>query len=83
MAMSEGLELSCNVPCLKSGVMAATCTPKPICRGFVPPLSADGAEPIAKVCRNCVANSACDCLKPTVLALATLLPVTSMVVSAA
>ena len=35
------------------------------------------------VCRNCVANTAFDALKPTVLELATLLPTTSIVVSAA
>ena len=35
------------------------------------------------VCRNCVAKLTFDSLKPTVFALATLLPTTSIVVSAA
>src|SRR4029079_7291732 len=83
MARSEGLLLSWIVPCVKSGVIDATCTPKPICRGFVPPLLPTRAEPRLCVCKNCVANCACDALNPTVAELARLLPTTSIVVSAA
>ena len=78
MARSSGLELIWIVPWVKSGLIAATLTPRPIWRGLVPPVDAVGAEPMLCVCRNCVAKSTSDSLKPTVFELATLLPTTSM-----
>ncbi len=83
MARSDGLLLNWIVPCEKSGVIDATCTPKPTCRGSVPPLLPTGAEPRLCVCKNCVANWAVEALKPTVDELARLLPTTSIVLSAA
>ena len=82
-ARSEGFELIAIVPCVKSGRIACTCVPRPIWRGFVPPLPSVGAEPRPSVCRNCVENNASDFLKPTVLEFATLLPATSIIVSLA
>src|SRR5262245_18072835 len=82
MARSEGLELICRVPCVKFGVIAANCVPRPIWRGLVPQEFPVSAEPRLSVCKNCVANEACDALKPIVFELATLLPATSIVVSA-
>src|SRR4029453_6398009 len=78
-----GLVLISIVPCVKSGEIAATRVPRPVCRGLVPPLVSEGPEPRLWVCRNCVANCACDALKPTVWELAKLLPATSTCVSAA
>src|SRR6186997_378372 len=83
MARSSGLALTWIVPCVKFGAISATLTPRPICRGFVPPLDVLGAEPMLCVCKNCVANNTFDSLKPAVFELATLLPTTSIVVSAA
>src|SRR5690349_415237 len=83
MARSSGFELTWIVPWVKSGAISATLTPRPICRGLVPPFEALGAEPMLCVCRNCVAKSTFDSLKPTVFEFATLLPTTSIVVSAA
>jgi hypothetical protein len=76
-------EVSEMVPWLKFGEMAETIVPKPICRGFVPPLVVVGLEPKLCVAKNCVANVAVEALNPTVLELARLLPTTSIVVSAA
>ena len=82
-ARSDGLELTSMVPCEKSGVIDAVCTPSPICCGFVPPLFSVGPDPWLKVLRNCVANTTSEALKPAVCELARLLPATSICVSAA
>ena len=79
----HGLELIAIIACVNTGRIAATCVPKPIWRGLVPPAVAVGAEPKLNCCRNCVENKASDSLKPIVFELATLLPATSIVVSAA
>ena len=57
--------------------------PRPVCTGLVPPELVVGCEPRLMVWRNCVAKSACEALKPTVLEFARLLPTTLIVVSAA
>ena len=49
----------------------------------MPPLAAVGEEPTLCVCRNWLAKSTSEALKPTVFALARLLPMTSICVSEA
>src|SRR4051794_36078599 len=67
-------------PCVQLVVMAATLTPRPTCAGFVPPRSAAGAPP-ARITWDSVSwKTVWLDLKPTVLTLAMLLPVTSILV---
>src|SRR5271165_2110628 len=83
MARSVGLLAVEIVPCEKLGVISATSTPRPCCCGLLPPLLAVGEEPTLCVCRNWLAKSTSEALKPTVFALARLLPMTSICVSEA
>src|SRR5262249_31183537 len=81
MARSEGLLVAVMLPWLKSAAMAATCAPRPICLGFVPPSVALGAEPKLSVFASWVAKATFDSLKPVVPALEILLPRTLISVS--
>src|SRR4051812_47356737 len=67
-------------PWVQLVVMAATLTPSPTCAGFVPPRSAAGVPP-ARITWDSVSwKTVWLPLKPTVLTLAMLLPVTSILV---
>src|SRR3954463_1963219 len=67
-------------PCVQLVVVAATFTPRPTCAGFVPPRSAAGAPPERMTWDSVSWKTVCEPLKPTVLTLAMLLPVTSIFV---
>src|SRR3954447_21258156 len=67
-------------PWVQLVVIAATFTPRPTCAGFVPPRSAAGAPPARITCESVSWKTVWDPLKPTVLTLAMLLPVTSILV---
>src|SRR5919107_4054174 len=67
-------------PCVQLVVIAATLTPRPTCAGFVPPRFCAGAPP-ARITWDSVSwKTVWLPLKPTVLTLAMLLPVTSIFV---
>src|SRR5215204_7536689 len=70
----------CVAPWVQLVVVAATLTPRPTCAGFVPPRSAAGAPPARMTWDRVSWKTVCDPLKPTVLTLAMLLPVTSILV---
>src|SRR3712207_6307181 len=70
----------CVEPCPKLVVMPATLTPRPTCAGLVPPPSAVGAEPLRMTWDRVSSKTVWELLKPTVLTLAMLLPVTSSLV---
>jgi hypothetical protein len=57
--------------------MLPTFTPRPICMGLVPPVVAVGAMPVVSVWPRMSSKTTLDDLKPVVLALAMLLPITS------
>src|SRR5215203_5203499 len=67
-------------PWVQLVVMAATFAPRPTCAGFVPPRSAAGAPPARMTCDSVSWKTVWLALKPTVLTLAMLLPVTSILV---
>src|SRR5687767_13338022 len=60
--------------------MAATLTPRPTCAGLLPPRSAAGAPPARMTWDRVSWKTVWDPLNPTVLTLAMLLPVTSILV---
>src|SRR3954467_5294844 len=67
-------------PCVQFVVIAATLTPRPTCAGFVPPRFCAGAPP-ARITWDSVSwKTVWLPLNPTVLTLAMLLPVTSILV---
>src|SRR4051794_27751956 len=70
----------CVEPCPKLVVMPATFTPRPTWAGFVPPRSAVGAPPLLSTWDRVSSKTVWLALKPTVLTLAMLLPVTSSLV---
>src|SRR5688500_12722500 len=67
-------------PCVQLVVIAATLTPGPTCAGFVPPRFAAGAPPARITWDSVSGKTVWLPLKPTVLTLAMLLPVTSILV---
>ncbi len=67
-------------PWVQLVVMAATLTPRPTWAGFVPPRLCAGAPPERITCDRVSWKTVWDPLKPTVLTLAMLLPVTSIFV---
>src|SRR3954464_989169 len=67
-------------PCSKFVVMPATLTPSPTWAGLVPPACAVGAEPLRMTWDSVSSKTVWLLLKPTVLTLAMLLPVTSSLV---
>ena len=67
MAMSKELLVLVMLPCVNCWATLDNLVPIPICT----------APPPVSELANTSANSARDCLNPTVLALATLLPITS------
>src|SRR3954451_6009330 len=70
----------CVAPCVQLVVVAASLTPRPTWAGFVPPRSAAGAPPARTTCDRVSWKTVWALLYPTVLTLAMLLPVTSILV---
>src|SRR5689334_12658386 len=70
----------CDAPCVKLVVMPATRTPRPTCAGLVPPTPGWAPPAFCRTWLRVSWNWVCDDLKPVVLTLAMLLPVTSSMV---
>src|SRR6478752_2838842 len=78
--MSVARPVLCEEPWAKLVLTPATRTPRPICAGLLPPDSPCGAEAPWVICERVSWNWVVEDLKPAVLTLAMLLPVTSSMV---
>src|SRR5688572_23395288 len=76
--MSKARPVVSRAPWCRRRSMAASCTPRPCCSGFVPPRAPVGGVPGRWVIEKRSANSAREPLKPGVLVFARLLPITSI-----